>query len=77
MRELRMQETNTTDVRVPAIMKELQEQRAFLGDRAANLAADLAEKENALEMAMARIRSLEKELEEWKKQSEPELPLET
>jgi len=72
-----MQETNTTDVRVPAIMKELQEQRAFLGDRAANLAADLAEKENALEMAMARIRSLEKELEEWKKQSEPELPLET
>lgn len=72
-----MQETNTTDVRVPAIMKELQEQRAFLGDRAANLAADLAEKENALQMAMARIRSLEKELEEWKSKDEPELPLGT
>lgn len=68
---------NETNLRSSAIMRELQEQRGFLGDRAANLAADLAEKENALQMAMARIRSLEKELEEWKSKDEPELPLGT
>ena len=69
--------TNETDVRTPALLEELRVQRAFLGDRAANLAAELAETRNELQMAMARIRALEKEKAEWKTKDEPELPLET
>lgn len=69
--------TNETDVRTPALLNELQQQRGFLGDRAANLAAELAETKNALELAMARVRALEKERDEWKNKAEPELPLGT
>jgi len=66
-----MTNPNPTDVRTPALLYELQEQRSFLGDRAANLAAELAESNQALELANARIRSLEKELHKCKN---PELP---
>lgn len=65
-----------TEVRQGALLEEMQKQRGFLGDRAVNLAAELAAKSAELEMALARIAALEKECQEWKA-NQPELPLET
>lgn len=64
------------EVRQAALLEELQTQRSFFGDRAVNLAAELAIKNAELSQAMARIKALEKERDEWKTKN-PELPLET
>lgn len=57
-------------VRQAALLEEMQTQRGFLGDRAVNLAADLAIKNVELSQAMARIAALEKERDEWKSKAE-------
>ena len=64
------------EVRQAALLEEMQTQRGFLGDRAVNLAAELAIKHAELVQAMARVAALEKEREEWKSQN-PELTLGT
>ena len=69
---------NPDQVRQGALLEELQTQRGFLGDRAVNLAAELAVKNAELEQAMAQIEALKKERDEWKaKVQQEELPLET
>ena len=68
---------NQAEVRQAALLEELQTQRGFLGDRAANLAADLAIALATIEQQNAQIAGLQKELDEWKTKAEPELPLGT
>jgi len=67
-------------VRQVALLDEMQTQRGFLGDRAVNLAADLAIKNAELSQAMAALTALAKERDEWKAKAlelQPELQLET
>lgn len=59
-----------------ALVAELQAQRAFLGDRAANLAVALAKAERDLEMERGRVRSLTRDLE-TARAAQAELPLGT
>lgn len=69
-----MTEKNLFDpaqVRQAALLGELQTQRTFLGDRAVNLAAELAVAEATIEQQKAQIAGLQKELHECKN---PELP---
>lgn len=56
------------EIRANAIVQELQQQRAGLGDRAMYLAADLA-------VARARIDVLEAELKKREEAQKPEAPV--
>lgn len=53
-----------TDLVKDAQIRELQTQRSFLGDRAANLAGDLAIAHHQLQAARTRITELEEQLKE-------------
>lgn len=53
-----------TQVQVQAQMGELTIQRATLGDRAANMAGELAVTRHQLQIAQERIAELEKQLQE-------------
>ena len=54
---------NENAVQTSAAIGELQQQRTFLGDRAANLAGENAVLQARLELANGRIAALEKQLE--------------
>lgn len=66
-------------VRMNALLEELQTQRAFLGDRAANLAGELAQAMAKIEELQGLLAVTAKERDEWKKsaQAQMQLPLET
>lgn len=75
-----MSDTEIVDleqIKTATRMRELQDQRGFLGDRAVNMAAELEAMAVKLQMSEARVASLEKELEECRSKQQAELPLET
>jgi len=53
---------NKTEIQVNAIVAELKAQRNAAGDRAANLAAELAVEKAESELLRARIKNLEEQL---------------
>ena len=66
-------------VRMNALLEELQVQRAFLGDRATNLAGELAQAMAKINELNGLLAAIAKERDEWKAKAseQPELPLET
>lgn len=66
-------------VRMNALLEELQVQRAFLGDRATNLAGELAQAMAKIAELNGLLAAVAKERDEWKTkaQAQPELPLGT
>lgn len=71
--------TDPNAIRQNAITEELQVQRGFMGDRAANLAADLALANAKIDELQSLLAATAKERDEWKIKaaSQGELALET
>lgn len=62
-------------VRTNALLEELQVQRAFLGDRAANLAADLAQAMAQIQELNGLLAATAKERDEWKNKAQSQMEL--
>ncbi|AKQ75865.1 hypothetical protein FDH82_gp75 [Roseobacter phage RDJL Phi 2] len=62
-------------VRMNALLEELRVQRAFLGDRATNLAGDLAQAMTKIEELHALLAVTAKERDEWKTKAKSQMEL--
>ncbi|UFK26777.1 hypothetical protein [Roseobacter phage RDJL6] len=71
--------TDPNTIQQNAIIEELQVQRGFMGDRAVNLAADLARANARIEELQGLVAATAKERDEWKNKaaSQGELALGT